>query len=153
MNRRIFLATTAAMVPAIMVAACGQKLTISQVAQDISLEAQGLAPMVAALAAAPNIPAATVAKAQALFAVIQADAKAFAASVANPPAGTVQEVEQAVQGLAAIAATIPALAPYAVVIQAAVALLPVMLASVGVPVVGAAPKMGAAQARAVLAAQ
>ena len=150
MNRRTLLATAAALIP---LAACGTKLTISRVAADINLEAQGLATVVAALAAVPNIPAATIVKAQSLFAVIQADAKAFAASVANPPAGTVQEVEQAVQALAAIAASIPALAPYAVVIQAAVALLPVMLASVGVPVVGAAPKMGAAQARAVLAAQ
>ncbi|WP_428493103.1 hypothetical protein [Rhodopila sp.] len=150
MNRRTLLATAVALIP---LAACATKLTISQVAADINLEAQGLAPFVAALAAVPNIPAATVAKAQSLFAVIQADAKAFAASVANPPAGTVQEVQQAVQGLAAIAATIPALAPYALVIQAAVALLPVMLTAVGVPVVGGAPKMSAAQARAVLAAQ
>ena len=153
MNRRTLLASAAALIPAGILAACGQNLTISQVAADINLEAQGLAPVVAALAAVPNIPAVTVAKAQALFAVIQADAKAFATSVANPPAGTVQEVEQAVQALAAIAAAIPALAPYAVVIQAAVALLPVMLASVGVPVVGSAPKMSATQARAVLAAQ
>lgn len=143
MTRRVLLA-------ALPLAACQTGVTTSQVATDVNLIASGLQPVAAALATSPNIPANVVAKAQSYLSIIQADAAKIAAATANPPADVVQEVVQAVQAFASIASTIPALAPYAVVIQAAVALLPVILASAGIKVSGAAPSMGPTQARAVL---
>ena len=142
-SRRILLA-------AIPLAGCKTGPTTSQIATDVNLIASGLQPVAAALSTAPNVSADVVAKVQSYLSIIQADAAKIAAATANPPADVVQEVVQTVQAFASIASTIPALAPYAVIIQAAVALLPVILASAGLKVSGAAPSMPPTQARAVL---
>ncbi len=153
MNRRTLLVAASTLIPAGLLAACqnGKAPSASQVATDVNLIATAMGPVVAALATTPNVSPALVTKAQGYLAIIQADAAKIAAATLNPPAGTVQEIVQVVQALAGIVGSIPALAPYAVVIQAAVALAPVMLAAVGVQVTGAAPSMTPTQARAILA--
>lgn len=146
--RRLLLAT------ALLLSACaGTSTPVSQAATDIQLIAAGLGPVVAALATTPGVNPATVAEAQKDLAILQADAKTIGAATSTP--GTVaQEVNAAVQALASIAGTIPVLAPYAVVIQAATALLPVIMAEAGVGVAGIHPAtMAPDMARGILATQ
>ena len=153
MNRRGLLISVAALLPlSAALVACNKPVTTTQIASDVQLIASGLQPVVNALVNAPNVSASVIAQVQGYLATIKADAAQIAASTATPAVGTVQQIVQAVQALAGIAGSIPALAPYAMAIQAAVALLPVLLADVGVVTSGAKPSMTPMQARAILAA-
>ena len=146
MNRRALLAS----VPLAILAGCQSLPDTSTIATDVALIASGLTSVLAQLPAMPN---ATLAQLQAYL----ADIKTLATQIAaNATAPLVQSIVADVQDFAAIATPlIPAAAPYAPVIQAALALLPGLLTSIGLA--GAvsstsAPKMTPAQARAVLAA-
>lgn len=153
LSRREILRTSATVPALALLAACGKPaVTFSSVANDVTLVAAGLGPVVNALQMTPGVTAATVAMARGYLATIEADAKQIATATENPPTAVGQEVVQDIQALAGITSTIPALAPYAVIVEAAVAMIPVILAGLGVQATGASPKMSAAQARATLAA-
>lgn len=129
-----------------------QPPSVSQIATDVNLLATGLIPVVTALATTPGVDPKVVAAAQTALQTIQNDAKVLAASV-QPSPDIVSEVVQTVEVLAGLTGTVPALAPFAPAIQAAVALLPVILQVANINIQASPPAiMPAAQARMILAA-
>ena len=159
MNRRNLLTAAAVIAPAALLAGCATGQTASQVTAqvltDINLEASGLANALPLLTAAKGIPAAIVAKAQAIIARIQVAAASMSAQVTSAQAqATVTQIETDVNAVVGLLAGMPLPPAISGVLQAAVVLLPLIEAGVGLAVpVGAAPSaMSAAQARMVLAA-
>lgn len=127
----------------------------AQVLTDINLEASGLANALPMLAAQHSIPPATVGQAEALVAKVQAAAATMSATVTSAQAqATGTQIETDVNGLVSLLAGMPLPPAISGVLQAAVVLLPIIEAGVGMVVpVGASPSaMSAAQARMVLAA-
>lgn len=128
--------------------------TPTQLATDVNLIASGLSAAIASVAAIPGVSAAAVTQLQGYLATIQADAKTVAAATVTTPTSTVQEVAQAVQAVASVALPlIPGGSTVLALIQAAISLLPSILAAIGVS--GAAPATppvySPAQARLILA--
>lgn len=159
MNRRHLLTAASAIVPAALLAGCATGKTASQVTAqvltDINLEASGLANALPLLTAAKGISAAIVSKAQAIIARIQVAAASMTATVTSAQAqATVTQIETDVNAVVALLAGMPLPPAISGVLQAAVVLLPLIEAGVGLAVpVGATPSaMSAAQARMVLAA-
>lgn len=129
MNRRSFLATSTALA----VAACAGK-TQTQLQSDVELIAAGLSGVVAALQGLPSgmKPGADIiTQAEAAIADIKANAAEIATSL-TPQASTVQAIANAVSTLSTLLAPFFPVAPaIAAVVQAAVALVPVILSAVG----------------------
>jgi|GEM_PF-3443728 hypothetical protein len=128
-TRRSILAMAGA---AVTLTACGTTtITASQLATDAQLIASGLASAITAIAAISSVPAATVTQLQGYLATIKADA----ATVAAASAGTsvVQEIASTVQTVADIALPlIPGGSAIVSIVNAAVSLLPTILAAAGV---------------------
>lgn len=124
---------------ALSVVACSaQNTSPSQIATDVNLVASGLSAAVTQVAAIPGINPTVVAQLQADLALIQKDAAQVAADTAAPSASLVQEIASTVQAVATVALPlVPGGAPFVPVIQAAVSMLPTLLAAVHVS--GAAP--------------
>lgn len=121
---------------------------------DVTLISSGLSGIIALLQATPGVslPPAIAAQAQMILADIQANAAGIAAS-ATPGADPVKAISTAVNTLANILAPYLPQAPgVAALIQAALALLPVILAMAGLTgaVKTRRPTMAPEQARAVL---
>lgn len=140
----------------ILLAGCATGQTPSQVTAqvltDINLEASGLAN---ALPLMTTLPAATKTQAAALIAKVQAAAATMSAAVSKAAAqATVTQIETDVNALVGLLAGMPLPPQVSGVLQAAVVLLPIIEAGVGMAVpVGAAPgAMSPAQARLTLAA-
>jgi hypothetical protein len=104
----------------------------TKIASDVSLISLGLAPVIAAMGTIPGVNKKALAQAQGYMKQLQTFAATFASEVTNPSPTDVQAVVTLVQAIAAIAVMVPAVAPYAAVIQAAVSLLPGLLALAGV---------------------
>jgi hypothetical protein len=104
------------------------------VASDAALVASGLSTVVAQVALIPGVPAADVAKAQTLLALVKTDAAGIAATPAAPPVALVQHVDAMAAVLIPIMAAIPQAAPYVPLVQAAVALAPAAIAVGGIVV-------------------
>jgi hypothetical protein len=124
--------------------------TPTQLATDVNLIASGLSSAIASISQIPGVSAAIVSQLQADLATIQADA----AQVANAtqPA-IVQEIGTVVQAVATIALPlIPGGSAVAATVQAAVSLLPVVLATAGVSGAPVATQFTPEQARLILAA-
>jgi hypothetical protein len=154
-SRRGLLAVSAlATVSAVALAACTSGTpTASQLAADVNLIATGLTAALPQIQQIPGLPAAALAEIEKYLAIIQADAVKVAAAVASPPPGTVQEIAQVVQALAAVALPLlPAGSVAEAAIQAAISLLPVILAAIGVAGAGVPARYAPADARAILAA-
>ena len=134
LNRRRALFYGVAAAPILMVLGrCAGTPSTSQLATDVGLIASGLAAAIAAVAAIPGVPAATVTQLQGYLATIQADAKAVAAATATAATGTVQEIVSAVQALAPIALSfVPGGSAVVAIVNAALSLLPSILAAIGV---------------------
>jgi hypothetical protein len=151
MNRRTLLCA-AAFVPALGLLACGSQ-TASQLATDVQLIAAGLTAAIADIKQVPGVSSAAVIQLDDDLATIQADAAKVATSVATPATSTVQEIGQVVQAVAAVVLPlVPAGSVIEATIQAAVSLLPVVLAAVGVSGAGVPAKYEPEQARLILAA-
>nr|WP_294522993.1 hypothetical protein [uncultured Rhodopila sp.] len=151
MLRRTLLCTTV-LVPAIALVGC-QVQTASQIASDVKLIASGLTAATADIKLLPGIPSAAVTQLDFYLATIQAGAAKVASATATPAASTIQEITQVVQALASVALPlVPAGSVIEAAIQAALSLLPVILAAVGVSGAGMQPKYQPSQARAILAA-
>jgi len=121
---------------------------------DVTLISTGLSGIVASLQATPgiNFPAAIAAQAQMILADIQANAAGIAASL-TPGPDPVKAVATAVNTLANLLAPYLPQAPgVAALIQAALALIPIVLAMAGLSgaVKTRRPAMAPEQARAVL---
>ena len=151
MNRRTLLRATA-FVPAIGLLGCeGQ--TASQLATDVNLITSGLTAAFAALKQIAGVPSAVLTQIDFYVATIQADAAKVATAVGTPATSTVQEIGQVVQALASIVLPlVPGGSVIEATIQAAVSLLPVILAAAGVSGAGVPVKYRPEQARAILAA-
>ncbi len=150
MNRRRLLLSGGALVG---LGACQTSPTPSQLTTDVNLIASGLSAAIRSIAAIPGVPAADVARLNTYLATIQADAAAVAGETATPVTGTVQEIGQVVQAVAAVALPIiPGGSAILPVIQAAISLLPVILASVGASGAGVVATFSPDQARLILAA-
>ena len=150
-SRRGLLAA-GALLPVLGLAAC-QTQTLSQIILNVKLVAGGLAAAEASIAAIPGVPTAALTQIDSCLLIIQADAAKLAAAIGTPATGLVQEIGQAVQALAAIALPLlPAGSVAEALLQAAVSLLPEILAAAGV--LGAVPAAvySPAQARLLLAA-
>jgi hypothetical protein len=137
------------------VAACSTPPTPSQLATDTSLIASGLSAAIASIAAIPGVSPATVSQLQGYLATIEADATTVAAATVTTPTNIVEEIAQTVQAVASVALPlIPGGTSLVALINAAVSLVPTILAAVGVS--GAAPAgplpYTPAQARLILAA-
>jgi hypothetical protein len=151
MNRRTLLGV-AVLLPAATPLACGTQ-TPSQIASDVNLVASGLAAAINDIKQIPGVPAAALAQLELYLATIQADAAKVASATATPTTSTVQEISQVVQALASVALPlVPAGSVMQATIQAAVSLLPVILAAVGVSGAGVPVSYRPSQARAILAA-
>jgi hypothetical protein len=151
MNRRTLLGT-AAFVPAAALLACGTQ-TPSQIATDVTLIASGLAAAITSIRQIPGMPTAALTQLESYLAIVQADAAKVASATATPATSTVQEISQVVQAIASVALPlVPVGSIMQAAIQAAVSLLPVILAVVGVSGAGIPVKYQPSQARAILAA-
>jgi hypothetical protein len=151
MNRRTLLRATAC-VPAIALLGCGAQ-TASQIAADVQSIAAGLTAAMADIKLIPSIPSAALTQLDFYLATIQADAAKVASALATPATSTLQEIAQVVQALASVALPlVPEGSVVEATIQAAVSLLPVILAAVGVSGAGIPARYRPAQARAILAA-
>lgn len=154
-SRRGLLAVSAlATVSAVALAACTSGTpTPSQLAADVNLVAAGLEAAVARIKKIPGLPSAALAQIEIYLGIVEADAAKVAAAVASPPAGAVQEIAQVVQALASVALPLlPAGSVAEAAIQAAISLLPVILAAIGVAGAGVPARYAPADARAILAA-
>jgi hypothetical protein len=106
--------------------------TPSQLASDVQLIASGLASAAAALMQVPGVPAATLTQLQGYLDTIKADAAAVASGPSGAT-GTVQEIASTVQVVASIALPlIPGGSAIVAIVEAAVSLLPAILAAVGI---------------------
>lgn len=122
----------------------------SQLVADVNLIASGLAAAVASIKQIPGVPAARLSQLDADLAAIQADAAKLVTAVAP---STVQQIGQVVQAVAAIALPlVPGGSAIEATVQAAVSLLPVIMAAVGVSGAAMSVKFPPAQARLILAA-
>lgn len=119
-NRNLAIVSTLA----IGLAACA--LTPAQIATDIGLLSSGLQAVVAALSGTPNIPPATIATAQTALAEITSAAGVAASDPTKVTTTVAEQVAADVSTIAEIAAGVPALAPYAKDLNAAIALVPVI---------------------------
>ena len=153
-SRRTILAAAGAAAALLSVAACSSSITTSQIATDANLIAQGLQPLAADVAAIPGVPSATLAKVQADLAKLQQAAAGIATATAGQQTTSVQGIAALVEEIASVVLPlVPGGAPWVLVVQAAQALVPVILAAAGVSgSTGAAPTMPATQARLILAA-
>jgi hypothetical protein len=151
MNRRTLLCATA-FVPALGLIGCGGQ-TASQIAADVNLIASGLTAAIAQIGQIPGVPSVATAQIDFYLATIQADAAKIAGATSTPAASSVQEVGQVVQALASVVLPlVPAGSVIEATVKAAVSLLPVILAAVGVSGAGVPAKYRPEQARAILAA-
>jgi hypothetical protein len=151
MNRRTLLCTTA-LTPALALPGCGAQ-TASQITADVNLIASGLTSAIADFRQIPAIPTAALTQVDFYLATIQADAAKVAAAASAPATTTLQEIAQVVQALASVVLPlVPAGSVIEATIQAAVSLLPAILAAAGVAGAGLPVKYGPARARAILAA-
>jgi len=151
MNRRALLCTTA-FLPALGLIGCGGQ-TASQIAADVNLIASGLTAAVAQIGQIPEVPSAALTQIDFYLATIQADAAKIARATSTPATSTVQEIGQVVQALASVVLPlVPTGSVIEATVQAAVSLLPVILAAAGVSGAGVPAKYRPAQARAILAA-
>ena len=151
MLRRTLLCATA-IAPIVALVGC-QAQTASRIASDVSLIASGLTAAMAEIKLLPGIPAADLTRLDFYLATIQADAAKVASATSTPATSTIQEIAQVVQALASVA--LPLLPGGSVIeaaIQAALSLLPVLLAAVGVSGAGVPAKYQHSRARAILAA-
>lgn len=138
-----------------VLAGCANAPSTSQLAQDAKLIAAGLSGVTAALASVPGVPPAALAQVNSYLVLVQADADTIAQATAGaPPVATVQDIAALVGRVAAaVLPLVPGGGPLVAVVQAAEALVPVILAAAGVA--SATPGQIAytpAQARAILAA-
>jgi hypothetical protein len=151
MLRRTLLFASA-IVPAVAIVGC-EVQTASQIASDVNLIASGLSAVMAEIKLLPDIPAADVTQLDFYVATIQAGAAKVASTVSTPATSTIQEIAQVVQALASVALPlVPGGSAIEVAIQAALSLLPVILAAVGVSGAGLPTKYQPSHARAILAA-
>jgi hypothetical protein len=151
MNRRTLLGAAALLPPAAMLA-CGTQ-TPPQITTDVNLIASGLTAAIASIKQISDVPAAALAQLESYLAIIQADVAKVASANATPATSTVREISQAVQAIASVALPlVPAGSVAQAAIQAAVSLLPVILAAVGVSGAGVPVEYRPSQARAILAA-
>lgn len=118
-----------------------------QLKTDIATLAAGLGGILTAL---PGLPTDTRTKAQGFLDTITQNASMIA-SAAQPNPDTVAAIGSAVQALAAVLVPfVPQGAVVATVLQAALALVPIVLAMVGRPVAGAAATVTPDAARGIL---
>jgi phage-related protein len=139
------------MVPALSVLGCATSSTTpSQLATDVNLIASGLAAAIASIQQIPGVASTTLTQLQADLTTIQADA----AQVASAPAtSVVQAIGQAVQAVAALVLPlVPGGSSIEVTVQAALSLLPEIMAAAGVSGATTTPKFTPEQARLILAA-
>ena len=135
----------------------GNNWTASQLSTDVALIDQGLQAVGAALASIPGVSATLLAKVQGYLVQIKTDALNVAVATQGAPTSTIVDIANLVANIAKTVlptiSAIPGAAEIVVAISAAQAMIPVLLAAVGVPAPTAlaAPKMSVAQARAVLA--
>ena len=153
--RRTLCCATPALALALAVTGCAGQTT-TQLQADVTAISSGLAGVVAALRALPGnpVPASVIAQAETVIADIQGNAAAIASTL-TPAPSIVQAIGTAVSTLDALVAPFFPQAPaVAAVVQAALALVPVVLASAGIAAapLAAPPRFTTAQARAILAA-
>lgn len=157
MNRRQFLGA-GALASAFSVAAltgCATHPTPASVANDVSLIASGYRSVLPQIGTIAGITPAIVAKAGQAIADLQAAAAAFASADAAAVQKTlVQRIEADVNAVVAVLAGLPLPAPISTILQAALVLLPIIEASVGIvaPAAAAPGGMSPSQARLALAA-
>jgi hypothetical protein len=151
MLRRTLLFASA-IVPVVALVGC-EVQTASQIASDVQLIASGLTAAMGDIKLLPGISNAAVTQLDFYLATIQADAAKVASTTSIPAASTIQEIAQVVQTLAAVALPlVPGGSVIEAAIQAALSLLPAVLAAVGVSGAAMPAKYQPAQARAILAA-
>jgi hypothetical protein len=153
MQRRVVMSGLV-LSPVLAVIGCGNGNSQDQVKTDVNLIANGLSGVVAALQALPagRVPPDVLSRAQAIIGDIRTNAAAVSQAIAANP-DTVQAISSSVSTLSALLTPFfPAAPAVGLAVQAALALLPVVLAAVGkAPAAAtAAPKMTPDQARAVL---
>lgn len=149
MNRRALLRGTAMVSAAWILASCGQ--TTSQIAADVSAISTAFTKGLPSLLSIPGIAASVATQLSGYL----ADIKSIATTIgANASATTMQQFVQDVEAFADLALPlIPGGAGFMVAINAALSLLPAILAAVGVSASAmAAPAMTDTQARAALKA-
>lgn len=151
-SRRFIAAPLAA---ALVLAGCSTTPSPSKLALDANLIATGLQSVVTALAATPGVPQAVLAQVQGYVTILQRDAAAVSTATAADRVTTVQGIAKTVQDFAnaVLPLSLPNGAQLSAVVQAAVSLVPVILAVAGVSAASqAAPMYSPAQARTILAA-
>ncbi len=148
MRRRSVLLSA---VPAALAGCSLMPRTPAEAATDVQLIAAGVAAVAQDVAKAPNVPQATLVRVQAdALTVSQAAAKVAQASAIS--ATLAQQIAAAVQEIAALVLPLfPATAPFVPLINAALSLLPTILAAAGVTGAPAAhPVYTPAEARLIL---
>ncbi len=125
-RRRLFLG-----LPAVL-AGCAALPTPSQLATDVALVSSGVAAAAQQIAAIPGIAASVLTKVEADALVVSADAAKVAAA-AGQASGLVAQIAAAVEEIAALVLPLfPSSQPFVPLINAALSLLPTLLAEAGV---------------------
>jgi|WetSurMetagenome_2_1015567.scaffolds.fasta_scaffold13380_7 hypothetical protein len=130
-RRHLLILSTATAFGALLTGCAGK--TESQLQTDVSLIANGLGNVLGTLKNIPglNVPADVSAKIDAELAVIKSDASAIATAL-TPDANTVQAIADAVNAIYPLVTPFfPAAPAIAIAVQAALDLVPVILAAVG----------------------
>ncbi|WP_428485925.1 hypothetical protein [Rhodopila sp.] len=132
MLRRHLLRTVAAAAVAATTACATTTAVPPQLATDVNLIATGLAAAIAGIKQIPGVPIAALTQLDADLATIQVDAARITSATAGTAISTIQEIGQVVEAIAAVALPlIPGGSTVETTIEAAVSLLPVILAAVG----------------------
>lgn len=114
-------------------AGCATLNSPSQLATDVQLVASGVTAAVQQIAAIPGVSASVLTRVQADALTVSADAAKVAAAAASATGGLVQQIAAAVKEIAALVLPLfPSTQPFVPLIEAALSLLPVLLASAGV---------------------
>ncbi len=138
------------LIAALNLTGCSGTATPTQLATDVNLIASGLSSVVASISQLPGVSTTVVTQLQADLATIQADAAKVASTAQS---SVVQEIGQVVQAVAAIVLPlIPGGSALAATVQAAVSLLPTVLAAAGVAGAAVTTPFTPEQARLILAA-
>ncbi len=153
MYRRGLLRAAAVAPVAALLACQPPAVASSQLTSDVGLLVSGLAAAIANIRQTPGVPGPAVTHLEANLSKLQADARIVTTATGTPAPSAIQEIEHLVEAVASIALPlIPGGSAIQLTIEAAVAILPPILAAAGISGIAKAPKFTPAQARVILAA-
>jgi hypothetical protein len=153
MNRRGLLRAVAILPAASLLACQPGGPAPAQFVSDVQLLLSGLTAAIASIKQIPGVPAPAVATLEDNLSRLQTEAAAITVATGKLSPSTVQEIGQVVEAVASVALPLlPGGSAIELTIEAAVAILPPIMAAAGISGIGKKPELTPDQARAILAA-